>query len=187
MNRRAWTLSQKFEIAVWATVLVVFGTASFYYAGGYSVFRYGTAAWPGAILVLMALALIGQIWDYRLAKPSADARDNGTEARRKVLALSRLKNMDVPATLRVMGAFGIPLLYVLMLSGVGYYALTPFFIAAYLVNAGEKRIAPILATTVGVYVVLTVIFTRFLYVGLPLGNWPGFHAVGSFVSGILSQ
>ena len=37
------------------------------------------------------------------------------------------------------------------------------------------------AEALGLYAVVTLIFTRLLYVGLPTGYWPGFYDFGNWV------
>lgn len=184
MRKSRLTPSQWIEIGIWTALVALFFGASFYYDKGFSVFKYGTAAWPRVLLVLMALAIVGQVAEY-LAHAQGDKSRRDQSASFGAL-LRRLKKLDPTLAARTLGAFAIPMLYVLLLSGAGFFVLTPLFIAAYLVNAGEKRFWPVVLTSLGVFAVLTVVFTRYLYVGLPLGNWPGFHAVGAAITNFLA-
>jgi hypothetical protein len=64
--------------------------------------------------------------------------------------------------------------------GMGYYFLTPLFLIAYLYLTGEHRIKPLILVPLFLYLVVTFIFTRLLYVGLPTGYWPGFYDFGTW-------
>jgi len=46
---------------------------------------------------------------------------------------------------------------------------------------GEHRIKWLIIVPIGIHVVLTFIFTRLLYVGLPVGYWPGFYDFGNWL------
>ena len=65
--------------------------------------------------------------------------------------------------------------YASLLQAAGYYALTPLFLAAFLAVTGERRIKWLIIVPLAIYGVLTIVFTRYLYVGLPTGYWPGFY------------
>jgi hypothetical protein len=75
----------------------------------------------------------------------------------------------------------LPLVYAALLQGMGYYALTPFFLAGYLYVTGVRRAAPLILVPLVLYGAVTVLFTRVLYVGLPTGYWPGFYDFGNWV------
>ena len=185
MRKSRLSPSQWGEIAIWTAIVVFFFWATFSYDRGFDQFKYGTAAWPRALLILMALAIVGQLSEYL---SSARHDEPGQHKQRSSLGelLSRLRKLDRKLVARTLGAFLIPLSYVLLLPGAGFYVLTPFFSAVYIVNAGEKRLWPVVLTSVGIYIVLTVVFTRFLYVSLPLGNWPGFHDIGAAITDFLA-
>jgi hypothetical protein len=69
----------------------------------------------------------------------------------------------------------LPIVYASLLNGTGYYFTTPLFLAAYLYMTGVRAARPLILVPLVIYVVVTFIFTRILYVGLPVGYWPGFY------------
>jgi len=184
MRKSPMSVFKWMEIGIWTAVIVVFFVASFDYNRGFDVFTYGTATWPRALLILMALAVLGQLFEYRRGTQAEKTETGELGSVRELMR--RLGQMERRSLVRLIGTFAIPIAYLLLLPGAGFYVLTPFFIAAYLVNAGEKRPWHIIGASLGIYVALTVIFTRYLYVGLPLGNWPGFYDVSSALVGFLS-
>ena len=69
----------------------------------------------------------------------------------------------------------LPLTYAGLLNLTGYYFTTPVFLAVYLYMTGITRMKPLIIVPAVIWGVLTILFTRFLYVGLPVGYWPGFY------------
>jgi hypothetical protein len=69
----------------------------------------------------------------------------------------------------------LPIVYASLLNYTGYYFTTPLFLAGYLYLIGERRVKWLVIVPIAIWAVLTIVFTRFLYVGLPVGYWPGFY------------
>ena len=76
---------------------------------------------------------------------------------------------------RMGSTLALPIVYARLLNGPGYYFTTPLFLAAYLYMTGVRQARPLILVPLVIYVVVTFIFTRILYVGLPVGYWPGFY------------
>jgi hypothetical protein len=62
----------------------------------------------------------------------------------------------------------------------GFYIVTPLFIGGYMALLGERRWVHLVGTTILIYVLSLIVFTRLLYVPLPVGTWPGFYDINSF-------
>ena len=163
---------QWLEAAFWIGFAVLAYTLSFQFDREIEMYRFGAAGWPRVVLVLIFLAAIGQIvqdlqgkkWGKRLGPAGAVAGYPGETAQRGVGSVGRIGII-----------LALPVIYASLLEYTGYYVTTPIFLAAYLYVTGERRARRLIAVPLSIYVVLTILFTRFLYVSLPVGYWPGFY------------
>ena len=164
---------QWFEVGIW---LLVAGAAfgfSLQFDRDVEMYRFGAAGWPRVVILLIFLAAMGQfILDLRKGREAAPEEPSGPGA---------AAGLDPGFMLRMGLTLALPLVYASLLQGMGFYFLTPFFLAGYLYLTGEHRVIPLIAVPLGIYVVITLIFTRLLYVGLPTGYWPGFYDFGNWV------
>ncbi len=136
------------------------------------IYKFGAAGWPRAVIVLLFLAAAGQFL-HDLKQDGSGAEDAGETAEDGIF--KKWAAQGFAANLRIVLILTLPLAYASLLQPVGYYALTPIFLAAFLAIVGERRIKWLIIVPLGIYFVLTILFTRFLYVGLPTGYWPGFY------------
>jgi hypothetical protein len=65
--------------------------------------------------------------------------------------------------------------YAILLPYLGFYTLTPFFAAAFLFAAGERRWRWIIGVSMLLYVFMIIAFARLFYVGLPVGTVRPFY------------
>ena len=157
------------ECAIWLSIAVGMWIYSFAFDRELSTFALGPVAWPRAVLVLIIVAAIGAVvadWRarrYRTQPASTDPHDVTSDA------------MDGVARLRLWAAILLPLLYVWLLPRAGYFATTPFFLAAYMYILGISSWRTIVLTTSVTYVLLLLLFSKLLYIPLPTGIWPGFY------------
>lgn len=172
---RSLTRSQGFEVAFWlALAAAVFGLG-FVYDEPLEMYRYGTVRWPQALAVLMALAALGQLYTgLRGGAAKGEAPAGVQPARAERLAFR----------VRLGAAIALPVVYTLLLERTGYYFTTPLFLAGYLFLAGERRIKLLVAVPLATHVVLTFVFTTLLYLGLPIGYWPGFYELNNWIVGL---
>jgi hypothetical protein len=163
---------QWFEVGAW---LVVAGAAygfSLQFDRDIEMYRFGAAGWPRLIILLIALGALGQfVQDLRRAqdKPLSETG-----------YFDRFSEHGAGFFLRMGLTLALPIVYAGLLQGMGYYFLTPLFLIAYLYLTGEHRIKPLILVPLFLYLVVTFIFTRLLYVGLPTGYWPGFYDFGTW-------
>lgn len=172
------TGGQWFEIVFWIGFAAAAYVLSFQFDREVQMYRFGAAAWPRAVIVLILAAAIGQfltdLRQRRAAAAAGDALDDGY--------FRRMADQHGAGFFVRMGiTLALPLVYAGLLQNTGYYFTTPFFLAAYLYITGERRTGWLIGVPLGIYAVLTVIFTRFLYVGLPVGYWPGFYDFGNWL------
>lgn len=164
---------QWFEFGTWLAVAGVAYGFSLQFDRDIEMYKFGAAGWPRLIILLIALGALGQVvQDLRRGRgqpvPESNYRD-------------RFSEHDWRFVLRMGLTLALPVVYASLLQGMGFYFLTPFFLVAYLYLTGEHRVIPLVLVPLLIYCVITFIFTRLLYVGLPVGYWPGFYDFGNWV------
>jgi hypothetical protein len=167
------SLGQWFEVGIWLAVAAVAYVYSFEFDRDIEMYRFGASGWPRLIILLIALGTLGQFLQDLLKSKKSPIYDPGY--------FSRFSEHGPDFVLRMGLTLALPLVYASLLQGVGYYALTPFFLAGYLYLTGVRRVVPLILVPLALYGVITLLFTRILYVGLPTGYWPGFYDFGNWV------
>lgn len=155
------------ELALWLGLAAAAFALSFEFADEAGTYAWGAASWPRMIIVLMTLVALAQFAIRRRALGTRAALEPGTAP--DILPRSP------EARVKLVGALGLPLVYVYLLPHAGFYATTPFFLAAYLAVLGERRPAVLILAPLVIYAVVNLVFTKLFYVALPTGNWPGFY------------
>lgn len=166
------TAGQWTEIAIWLTVAGFAYGYSFEFDRDIEMYRFGASGWPRVVIFLIFAAAVGQFVQDVLRSQTAPLYDPGY--------FSKFSEHGPRFMIRMGLTLSAPLVYALLLQGVGYYFLTPFFLALYLYLTGEHRVKMLIVVPLVIYAVITVIFTRILYVGLPIGYWPGFYDFGNW-------
>lgn len=161
------------EAAIWLGFAVFAFIFSFQFDQSIEIYRYGAASWPRAVILIMVLAALGQLyWHWRYGDAGSGTSIGGSSHQDEVQAdgESRLHYF-----IRVGGILGLPIIYAYFMSDIGFYASTPFFIAAVMFLMGERRPQYLIGITLLAYVLIVVIFAKWLYVGLPVGNVSPFY------------
>ena len=166
------TTRQWLEVAFW----LVFAGLAYIFSFGFSrdieMYKFGAAGWPRVLIFLIVAAAIGQLIQLLLGR-EADAR--GVAANAQSSSADVAGRHDRASITRMGLTLALPIVYAGLLNYTGYYFTTPFFLAGYLYLIGERRVKWLVIVPIVIWVVLTILFTRFLYVGLPVGYWPGFY------------
>lgn len=157
------------ELVLWLGLVGFAFALTFQFDDRLQVYRFGAAGWPRVILAALFVGAIVQFvlgvrqrWDRRGRAPT----DGYWE---------QLKQAGLGLNLRLLWIFALPLLYVFLLPRAGFYATTPFFLSGYMLLLGERRLRHLIGTSLFVYAISLLVFTRLLFVPLPTGNWPGFY------------
>ncbi|MDH3670473.1 MAG: tripartite tricarboxylate transporter TctB family protein [Gammaproteobacteria bacterium] len=166
------TPSQWLEVAFWLTFAGLAYVFSFNFSRDIEMYKFGAAGWPRVIIFLIIAAALGQLIQLLLGR-GVDARAVGTDT--KISTVDVAGQHDTASMIRMGLTFVLPVVYASLLNYTGYYFTTPFFLAGYLYLIGERRAKWLVVVPCVIWVVLTILFTRFLYVGLPVGYWPGFY------------
>ena len=163
---------QWFEVAFWLVFACFALGISFQFDRDVEMYRFGAAGWPRVVIGLMILCAIGQFMHA--------VRSNRRRVAVEVVDTApgfyhSVSEHGAGYVLRISITLGLPMAYAGLLQYTGYYFTTPVFIAAYLYVTGERRVKWLVFIPLLIYSVLTILFTRYLYVGLPVGYWPGFY------------
>jgi hypothetical protein len=155
------------ELGLWLGLSAAAFALSFEFAGEVGTYAWGAASWPRGVILLMAIAALAQ---FAIRRRALGRRETAAPA-----ATAELLPRSAPARVKLTAALGLPLVYVYLLPHAGFYATTPFFLAAYLVILGERRPAALILAPLIVYALINLVFTKLFYVALPTGTWPGFY------------
>ena len=161
------TPGQWFEVAVWIAFAAFAYAVSFTFDREIEMYRFGAAGWPRVVILLIVVAAVGQFLQDLKSGPPAALHDPGT--------FDKFSEHGPRFYVRMGITLALPIVYASLLNGTGYYFTTPLFLAAYLYMTGVRQARPLIVVPLVIYVVVTFIFTRILYVGLPVGYWPGFY------------
>jgi len=173
------TAGQWTEIVIWLAVAAVAYGFSFEFDRDIEMYKFGASGWPRVIVLLIALSAAGQfLQDLRKAQ-TAPLYDPGY--------FSQFSEHGPRFVIRMGLTLTLPLVYAALLQGMGYYFLTVFFLMGYLYLTGEHRPIVLFLVPFSIFIVVTIIFTRVLYVGLPTGYWPGFYDFGNWFVAILRR
>lgn len=166
---------RSFELLFWLT----FAALGFYFSLDFDrkieFYRFGAATWPRVVLGLIVLAALGQWWTAR--RQSHDDSESSLAATTAEHGYGYLIRLAI--------TFGLPLLYAASWQNIGFYFATPIFLVAYLYVTGERRLKWLILVPLGIYLVLMVIFTRYLYLGLPVGYWHPFYDFSNWLIPII--
>jgi len=163
-----------FEVALW----LAFAGAAFYFTfdfdRGIEIYRFGAHGWPRVVIALIVIAALLQAFAV-LRRPPAAVSDDGAEPG------TTAENQGGGYKARVAATLLIPLVYAGLLENMGFYVLTPFFILAILLLAGERRWKVLLGVSLGIYAALVFFFGKLLYINLPVGNWHPFYDISNWL------
>ena len=166
------TTGQWTEIFIWLAVAGIAFGYSFEFDREIEGYRYGVSGWPRVVILLIALGAFGQFIQDLVKSKKSPVYDPGY--------FSKFSEHGPRFIIRMGLTMALPLAYAGLLQGMGYYFLTPFFLAGYLYVTGEHRVRMLIFVPLALYCLITFVFTRLLYVGLPTGYWPWFYDFGNW-------
>lgn len=168
------------EAAVWIGIAAIAWIYSYEFAGGGGeamLFRWGAEAWPRAVIIGLTLCAICQcVVELRRATGRGNAEDDDGKSKARY---------DFQAITGIVATFMLPLLYAFLLPRTGYYATTPFFIAAIMYTFGVRRPLHLIGTNILIYGIILLVFSKLLFVAMPTGYWPGFYDFSNWFIGLL--
>jgi hypothetical protein len=162
------TRGEFFEVAFWLAFAGAAFALSFRFDQPIEIYRFGANGWPRVVILLIVLAALGQLLAHVRARLAR--REQGGTAASPGSASS-----EPGYAVRVGAILVTPFVFAFLLEGVGFYALAPFFVAAFLYIGGERRWARIAGISLFIYALMILLFAKLLFVGLPVGNWHPFY------------
>lgn len=132
------------EAALWLAFAGAAYFFSFEFDRGIEIYRFGAHGWPRAVIALIVIAALLQAFSV-LRRPQVAVSDDAADQGAAEGTQAGNYKLRVAATLLV------PLVYAGLLENMGFYVLTPFFILAILLLAGERRWKILLGVTLGIY------------------------------------
>lgn len=163
------------ELLVWLALAGGAYAMSFDFEQPISGYRLGATTWPRMIIGLIVVVALVQ-FAIRLANAMRDAKAESGPG-----YWSQFFGSGVRANTKVALAFGLPVLYAVLLPWTGFYVTTPLFLIAYLYLLGERRSRYLVGVGLFIYLLMVLIFTTLFYVALPVGNWPGFYDINNWL------
>jgi hypothetical protein len=166
-----------FEGLIWITIACVAFALTYQFDEPLMQYRYGASGWPRTlILAIVLFAVVQALWSVFVSRGKGVV-DTGEAQVSDTLPTGSAAGAST--YLKRIGAFVIPLFYLFLMPRAGFYIVTPLFIAGYMALLGERRWVHLVGTTLLIYVLSLIVFTKLLYVPLPVGNWPGFYDINS--------
>ena len=167
------------EWAVWVALAAAGYWLTFDFDEPLDVYRFGATGWPRFILLCIVVGATVQLV-LGLAKGGGEAQD-GTEDDAATADNEGEATDRLPVSPLLIGIFGLPLVYLLLLPRTGFFLTTPFFILAFLWILQVRRLRLLLGVTAVVYGLVLLVFVRLFYVALPVGNWPAFYDINNWI------
>ncbi len=163
------------ELLVWLSISLGMWIYSYRFDLGHAVYELGVAHWPRAVILFMAMTAIFCFFERVHRSAATDGAAGAAEDQAAELGGGGGEPASAVVRLRIVGTFVVPLIYLWLMPRMGYFFTTPFFLAAYIFVFGESRWRVVIGASLGIYALMLLIFSKFLYVPLPTGNWPGFY------------
>ena len=171
-----FTKLHSIESAIWAAVVFIFFIYSFEFDKDIEIYKFGAAGWPRAVLGMLALVMIGNIWHQVR---------HGSQAQVGRVGVTDDDMADVDRSFQslatIVAFLLLPLIYAWLLKPVGFYSATPFFIAAITLLLGERRFKRVVVTTAFIYGLLIGLFLMVLNAPLPQGTVSPFYDFSAFM------
>lgn len=166
------------ETAIWLFIAVGMWIYSYEFDRPIAHYEYGVMSWPRVVLALLA---VFAIFSFVVQRRRLLATEETGGVGAADLSASTGNYTGVQTAALILATFALPLVYVWLLPGMGFFALTPFFIAGYMYIFRQRKLIHLTFTSFLIYAALTFIFSRLLYLPLPTGYWPGFYEFGTAV------
>ncbi|WP_157928932.1 tripartite tricarboxylate transporter TctB family protein [Pararhizobium haloflavum] len=139
-------------------------------------YRFGATGWPRAVCLLMIAGATGQFLMrcLTIARGVVET-DAAEEAPRQ-----KLSGREIAQRTAI---FLLPLVYLYAVPYLGFYLMTPLFMLALMLILEVRSPGPLIGVPLTVSVIFLLVFTRLFYVGMPVGNLPGFYDVNNAIIG----
>ena len=170
------------ENAVWVSLVILLFAFSFEFDKEIEIYKFGAAGWPRAVLGMLLLVLVGNIFHQM-------RHGDIVQAGRVGVSEDEMSNVDrtLGSMITLILFLLAPLLYAWSLKPIGFYSATPFFIASIICLLGEFRVRRVLSITALIYGLLILLFLLILNAPLPQGTVSPFYDFSAFMLRISYQ
>lgn len=172
------------ETVLWLGFALFLYYFSFEFDRPIEIYEFGAAGWPRAIVVLIVLAALGNLYYHWRNGDDVMAHSIGGAGEQ---AEGEGAESPVGYYLRLGAILCLPFLYAFLMESIGFYALTPFFIAGVIFLMGERRIGWIIGISLVCYAVMLLLFAKLLYVGLPVGTVRPFYDFSNWLLALIQN
>jgi hypothetical protein len=164
------------EAAIWTSIALVFFIFSFEFNQGIEIYKFGATGWPRAVIFMLALVIIGNIFHQK-------THGSSVQEGRVGVTDNELDGVEKSASsvLNIIAFVLLPLIYAWSLKPVGFYAATPVFATLVIILLGERRIKWIIGISALIYAVLIGLFMVILNAPLPQGTVSPFYDFSAFM------
>lgn len=164
------------------TIWMVLGIVIYSLTGAFdqeiAEYAFGAAGWPRALCIAVFIGATGQLGYQVLGMSRGGDAPAADDAGAAVQQPARLSGWRVAQRL---GIFVFPLIYLYVTPSIGFYVSTPVFILGVLLLLEVRSPVALATVTCVVYGLLLVVFTRFFYVALPVGQAPPFYDINNAI------
>lgn len=156
------------EWLFWCLVVALFWMQTGAFSETIAEYKFGADGWPKVVLLGLLAGATGQLAiGYFEYKNNPDAIAEDTTPKR---VISRQQQIAI---------FVIPLVYLWFMHRMGFFVVTPFFIAVYLRVLEVKNWRHLIGVSAAIYLFVMFVFVRLFYVALPVGAWEVFYAINN--------
>lgn len=171
------TVSHLIETAIWLGLAAFLYYYSFEFERSIEIYKFGASAWPRAIIIFMVVAALGNLYYHWLRGDTAQSQSIGGTSGNSEEQSETIGRGETSTAyyVRVGLMLILPFVYAYLMDSLGFFALTPFFIAAVMILMGERRPLWIIGFTILIYVIILFLFARLLNANLPVGTVHPFY------------
>lgn len=171
------TVSHLVETAIWLGLAALLYYYSFEFERSIEIYKFGASAWPRAIIVLMVIAALGNLYYHWLRGDATQSQSIGGTPSNSQEVSEEFSSAETSTGYyaRIGLMLILPFVYAYLMDSFGFFALTPIFIAAVMILMGERRPAWIICFTIVIYAIILFLFARLLNANLPVGTVHPFY------------
>ena len=177
---------QLLEWLIWSGIVALAITQTSNFDQELADYAFGANGWPLAICAAIFIGATLQLAFVLLRRwrrqflPSTDAAES-TETRDTPPDQSESGQSTKRPVLQLAAIFILPFVFLILTPRIGFYITAPIFILALLYVMEVRSLVAFALVTATAYGVALLIFTRFLYVALPVGRIQPFYDINNAI------
>ena len=173
------------EWLIWAAIALVAILQTGNFDQDIADYAFGADGWPLAVCIAILIGATLQL-GFKLHRSwtgTTQPGDSGQQDPSCKTSNPRTAENDKLGlgSLQTAAIFLLPFAYLFLAPRLGFYLMTPVFIACLLLLMQVRSIATIILVTAAAYGIALIVFTRFLYVALPVGRVEPFYSINNAV------